>query len=353
MVANVQKGIIMEKQEFIEGLQKSFVSLLPPEYADAKLQLREVHSSRGVYQGADIIHPDGNMRIMPVLNVDQMYEGMKDMDVTSAVNKAANIYKNHLVNSKDMMYDEQMSSVVNNISDYNFVKNLLCVAVCSEAGRDILENTPHIMEEDIPIIARIVVSSMNDETASIVVSDQLLSNWNIDKETLFADAFENTAKMNPPHLVSMSDMLREMMGADFPEGMDDVFGPKMYVFINDTKVNGAASIFIPGVMDKMAEEIGGDYVIIPSSTHELILVPDQGLGSPKDILGIVDMVKEVNAHEVEPCDRIGDNAYHYDAKNKVFEQVRDYVNRLEKAEDFTPEVEENLAQEVPVKAMKM
>lgn len=343
----------MEKQEFIEGLQKSFVSLLPPEYADAKLQLREVHSSRGVYQGADIIRPDMDMRIMPVLNIDQMYEGMKDMDVTSAVNKAATIYKKHLGNSQDMMYDNQMNSIVNNISDYDFVKEHLCVTVCSEAGRDILENTPHIMEEDIPIIARIVVSRENEETASIVVTDQLLSSWNVEKETLFADAFENTAKIDPPHLVSMSDMLREMMGSEFPVEFDDSFGPRMFVFINDSKVNAAASIFIPGMMDKMAEEMGGDYVVIPSSTHELILVPDEGLDTPEDTLGIVDMVKEVNATQVEPCDRIGDNAYHYDAKNKLFEQVNDYVARLEKSEEFTLETEENLTQETPAKSMKM
>ena len=46
----------------------------------------------------------------------------------------------------------------------------------------------------------------------------------------------------------------------------------LIVVTNETGIDGAAAVFYPGVMDQLGEEIKGDFFILPSSVHELLLL---------------------------------------------------------------------------------
>ena len=63
------------------------------------------------------------------------------------------------------------------------------------------------------------------------------------------------------------------------------------------KTHGASVIAYQDFMDKAAERAGGDFYIIPSSIHELLIIPDD---HTKDFKVLEDMVREVNATELEP-----------------------------------------------------
>ena len=78
-------------------------------------------------------------------------------------------------------------------------------------------------------------------------------------------------------------------------------------------------------MDQAAERVGGDFYILPSSIHEVLLVKDDGKFG---IDYLEDMVKEVNATQVAPEDLLTDSVYHYDAKGKVFELAEKYEERM-------------------------
>ncbi len=77
-------------------------------------------------------------------------------------------------------------------------------------------------------------------------------------------------------------------------------------------------------MDKAAERIGGDFYLLPSSIHELVLVPDNGGMNSKE-LGM--MVQSINMTEVLPEERLTDSAYHYDARNHIFELAEKFEAR--------------------------
>jgi len=68
--------------------------------------------------------------------------------------------------------------------------------------------------------------------------------------------------------------------------------------------------------DKAAERAGGDFYILPSSIHEVLIVPDNGM---MDLAALENMVREVNATTVDPSEKLTDNVYHYDSKDKIFE----------------------------------
>ena len=64
--------------------------------------------------------------------------------------------------------------------------------------------------------------------------------------------------------------------------------------------------------------------MLPSSINEILLVPDNG-DMTADALR--DMVKDVNAKEVSPEERLSDNVYHYDSKDHVFELAEKFEAR--------------------------
>jgi hypothetical protein len=92
----------------------------------------------------------------------------------------------------------------------------------------------------------------------------------------------------------------------------------MYVLTNTSGSLGAAALFYPDVKDKAAELIGSDYYILPSSTHEVILVPDSAGINPKELC---EMVKQANRTVVDEKDILSDNVYHYSRDERRLDKV--------------------------------
>ena len=77
-------------------------------------------------------------------------------------------------------------------------------------------------------------------------------------------------------------------------------------------------------MENMGELLGNDFFILPSSIHEMLILPDDG---QVDAEMLKDMVKEVNATQVAPEERLTDDVYHYDTKDHVFEKADRFAER--------------------------
>lgn len=77
---------------------------------------------------------------------------------------------------------------------------------------------------------------------------------------------------------------------------------------------GAAGISDRAWMNKACDLLGSDVIVIPSSIHEVIIMPDT-LVSVQDNNAII---KAVNK-EVEPEDRLSDHCYHYSKETGEFE----------------------------------
>ena len=90
----------------------------------------------------------------------------------------------------------------------------------------------------------------------------------------------------------------------------------MYIMSNPIKMNGAATMAYPGVIRNFAETIRKNLYVIPSSIHELIIMPaeDGSLSLSK----LSDMVKEINENHVKEEEILSDCAYYYDHKEKSF-----------------------------------
>ena len=85
-------------------------------------------------------------------------------------------------------------------------------------------------------------------------------------------------------------------------------GEPMTVLTTRGAVNGAGVLFCDSVLRKIWQKIG-DFYILPSSVHEVIVVPVSG---GIDRVELTEMVRTINATEVAPEDRLSDQVYLYD-----------------------------------------
>ena len=89
-------------------------------------------------------------------------------------------------------------------------------------------------------------------------------------------------------------------------------GTQMYVLSNTQNVNGASEILNQKAMDEIAEKLGGDFIVLPSSVHETIILPiDQGMDSNE----LEGMVQQINAGVVSDEDKLSDHVFQYDSES--------------------------------------
>ena len=83
-------------------------------------------------------------------------------------------------------------------------------------------------------------------------------------------------------------------------------------------MNGASCILYEGVLAEFAERMGSDVIILPSSIHEAILLPDK---DEMDYSDMRDMVKSINESEVPDEDILSDQVYRYSLEKREVEVV--------------------------------
>jgi hypothetical protein len=132
------------------------------------------------------------------------------------------------------------------------------------------------------------------EESSVAVFNDLIERVDLSIEEVLEAAFENTEKMLQPRLDKMSDILPIPMDIDIP----------MYVLTNERKTFGAGAILYSGMKERLEDTIGEDFIVIPSSVHETIIVPGF-LASTS----ITDIIREVNRTTVSELEVLSDRPY--------------------------------------------
>lgn len=94
----------------------------------------------------------------------------------------------------------------------------------------------------------------------------------------------------------MEEIISKLLGRPMPEQEEE--GGNMYVFSNQQGINGATVLIYPDALKEFISryQVTEKYLfILPSSIHEIILVPANKLSMQESLQ---QMVKEVNKSEV-------------------------------------------------------
>lgn len=208
-------------------------------------------------------------------------------------------------------------------------EDIICELVNTKANRNMLKNVPHRDIEDLSLIYRkkLYISSEN-ESATVLITNDIAARMNIDEQQLFDKAMEAAQYV----CVSMACMIADLTGMEQDE-LDLQGAPQMYVVTNESKMYGATAMLNDEILAKAMEEMGvSDVIVLPSSLHEIILVP--GDMNPDEMRN---MVREVNSTQVQEQEKLSDNVYRYDKENglkliKSKELDKEYIR-----EDIEPE----------------
>ncbi len=304
------------KENFIENLKEK----LYEQGTQVTVSINTVTKLNEAYD-AIMIMPEGS-NIGVNIPINGFYEALDNgKTYEEVVDKAVEVINSGISQRPDID--------INTLSDYSFMKEKLAMEVVSaETNKEMLETVPHKEIEDMAVVYRFVLTSDDDGRASILVTNQLLQSMGVTPEQLHADALENAPHIKPAEIKGMSEIMAEMMGLEQAEmmGIYPIAPEDEQIFVATVpdKIHGAGVLAYQDFMDQAAERAGGDFFILPSSIHEILIVPDNGKMGLKELEA---MVKEVNATQVAPADKLTDSVYHYDSKAKIFELGEKFVAR--------------------------
>ena len=301
------------KQEFAEDIKEK---LYERGYDDVRISFNNVEKTNQNYEAMSVV-PEGN-NVGVNFNIENAFASYEHTDDYAGVLASATMV---IADGLDRAPAIDVSALM----DYENMKEKLSVEVISaDANADLLANVPHDRMEDLAVVYRFVMESSEDGRASILVTNNLMDRMGVSHEQLRADALENSPEIRPVVIMGMNEVMKEMIDPEVYEmfGIPDDAEETMYVATVPDKNSGAGVIAYQDFMDQAAERVGGD--LLPSSINEILLVPDNG-DMTADALR--DMVKDVNAKEVSPEERLSDNVYHYDSKDHVFELAEKFEAR--------------------------
>ena len=299
----------MSFEEFQDTLKEKVEQSLYEKGTEAEVVLENVQKLNENYHGMRIKQPGEN--VAPTLNMDKLYESYENGTSLDEI-------MSHVT---DIISQPVPNVDVSEIKDYDAIKDKLFVRVSNaEKNEEVLETLPHTIQDDMAVTYHILFSKDKNGIASAPINEGMLKEYGVTVEQLHEDAMRSSQNLFPVEVMPMSIITNQIMHAqmeaagfdeqeiqDYLSAMQADTG--MYVVSNDARTNGASAIFYPGVMDRLAEQFDGDYFILPSSTDEVIVIPDTG---------------EQRASEL----RLGNEAYHYDADERVFEKAASFEERM-------------------------
>ena len=186
-----------------------------------------------------------------------------------------------------------------------------------------LEGMPGIPFLDLTIVFLYYVGEKDDGIMNMPITNSLMELWGCTPMELLEDAHKNTWKLMQIRLETIVDRLCELLPEELEDAREalEINVPSSvipYIMTNNCGVNGAASLLYPGSLCLAALELGESYYILPSSIHELILVPESEVYT---VDHLQEMVREVSDQCLDDRDFLSDHIYFYDQHQKTLQNI--------------------------------
>jgi hypothetical protein len=210
-----------------------------------------------------------------------------------------NIYVKEIENNQEIM-------------DWNYAKEYLYPVL--RPDREKTEKTTELVSSinlDLVIYYTLQFPLQDGSTAVVNVSNKLLKNWEITETILHERAITNM-KEDGYQIRDIESIIREMFGETVEHSIVDM-NADMYVLSNRRNVEGSAGLLYREFIGTFAEKRESDLYILPSSIHELILIP---VGDRIEVDILKQMVEEVNKTQVLETEQLGSNIFLYKRKTK-------------------------------------
>lgn len=297
----------MEIKEFVQKVQKAVQKRVGEGF---QVKIHEVQKNNNtVFQGLLIMSEQQN--VSPTIYLNSFWEAYREgVTFSVIIEHIMRVYHQDTPKQNvDMSF----------FKEYDKVKGRICYKLISlERNAELLLKIPYFKFLDLAICFYYAYQGEELGEGSILIHNNHMEMWQVTRADLLEAARQNTPALFPCEIESMENTLRQILGIGLAEEnqTDEINIQRamaMQVVSNQNKVYGASCILYPEVLEKVARRVGQNLYIIPSSVHEMLLLPDDG---SDDGEYLQKLIGEVNATQVEPEAVLSDQLYYYDCLEK-------------------------------------
>ncbi|MEY8338184.1 DUF5688 family protein [Lachnospiraceae bacterium 62-35] len=349
----------MVYETFLQNVQQAVAGRLGSSFA---VFLQQVSKNNGVLSDSLCIRKLPSP-VAAAIYLRQFFDEYESgTSLSGIVSEIINLYTGHSL--PPSFEPEQFLSLSSSAS------HLACRLINTAENHSFLETIPHIPFLDLSIVFYLFTEN-EDEVFTSLVSNGLLSQWNLTVNDLFFQAHQNSMAMLPPVLRDLADAVEEILQdsslsfcqestvtphvchadttmneskgpaslqqmhtecknsilapygqrsecAPLPRESETFTArqgknippncPPIHILTNTKGINGAYCMLYPGILKSFAEAVDNDLIIIPSSIHEVLLIPGDPSSSSQDM---DELVQEINQNEVPKEEQLSSHTYLY------------------------------------------
>ena len=238
------------------------------------------------------------VRISPVIYLDGIYkEYERGRSMADCVKEVCSLYT---VNQWEKEKTEKIFHMICSWEESR--TKIYPILLPYEKNRELLKNVIHKKYLDLALCCCLTLEDEERNNMSVRVTEGILQQWEISEEDLFRQAYENM-QIAGYHIINMMQIIKE---CGFEGEMP---ATKMFVLTNRKQLYGAAGILETDLLKNFSDRIGKNLFILPSSIHEVILIPDEGRFGESLLK---EMIMDVNENVLQEEDFLADHAYYFD-----------------------------------------
>lgn len=296
-----------QNKEFYDEIINAIREEIPEDIRDMmEVDIREVVKANDtVLHGVVIKGPE--QAIVPTIYIEdcikQLPENFAMKDLAEAI---ISLYQ---VGMREAPAVESLSL------EFDDIKDKLVVQLAEvERNRDRLKELAYKpLDNGMVMLAYVVVQEDERGSMRFAVTKDIAEGQNYDIDKMFETAMKN----NEPVLVDISDAIFSD-GIEFAENLFDKeingkLPDSMYTLTNSSTNLGAAALYYPDVQKRIADMLQNSYYVLPSSIHEVMILPCSVNDNPEFLRK---MVKEANETVVNPQEILSDRVFMYDREKE-------------------------------------
>ena len=250
------------------------------------------------------IEIDDGSDIRPVIYLEKFYEEYCEFnkDFEEIVEELFRIYDTNKLkidtkdllsswkNIKDDIYPILVNLEMNDLDERKIAYTCLAASCDPEKGEFECEECKTNYRRVFAVIYKYVIPSVTDGQAAITITENILKKLDVSIETLHEKAIDNLRARSSYVMAPIEDIISSMLGKETPK--NEVEKINMTVIHDPTRPYGAVYIALQEVLQKIKDMYTNGAILIPSSVHEWIAMPDPH--DEKDYENIKEIIKGVN-----------------------------------------------------------
>lgn len=237
--------------------------------------------------------------LCPTVYVEPFYQNYRQgMSTDEVIDRMAGIFwQEHLSVKSDF-------PIRNNMEDFEKIKDRLIIVLSSlDMNEQWLKDKCYRPFLNLAATVGILVDVDETSNSIIHVKEKMLDMWNVTFEYIFEVAKENS-------FIESNILFKDIYDVLTLDGISlDADAGLLYVATNRHNFMGANLLMNNSFLYEIAEKLQDSFYIIPSSVHELLVLPACQV---QDIEGLNLLIQNINDTKVILSDRLSYTLYYYD-----------------------------------------